>query len=151
MNIASTRRPRCSRRSAATSATLDWLVLDQRRIDLFADATDDRRGSIVDPRSRARGRWRLRRAWLSLPSGWPTSSCPSSSSTSISGLASTTAASAFAFPRRCAPARAAMASWAGAEPVKGAGVQVTVRITIEIEGGDKPGCVVDTVSRLYFE
>lgn len=38
-----------------------------------------------------------------------------------------------------------------AEPVKGAGVQVTVRITIEIEGGDKPGCVVDTVSRLYFE
>jgi acyl dehydratase len=38
-----------------------------------------------------------------------------------------------------------------AEPVKGDGVQVTVRITIEIEGSDKPGCVVDTISRLYFD
>jgi acyl dehydratase len=38
-----------------------------------------------------------------------------------------------------------------AEPVKGDGVQVTVRVTVEIEGGDKPGCVVDTISRLYFE
>ena len=31
------------------------------------------------------------------------------------------------------------------------GVQVTIRVTIEIEGGDKPACVVDTVSRLFFE
>ena len=38
-----------------------------------------------------------------------------------------------------------------AEPVKGEGVQVTVRVTVEIEGSDKPGCVVDTISRLYFE
>jgi acyl dehydratase len=30
------------------------------------------------------------------------------------------------------------------------GVQVTVRITVEIEGSDKPGCVVDTLSRLHF-
>jgi hypothetical protein len=30
-------------------------------------------------------------------------------------------------------------------------VQVTIRVTIEIEGGDKPACVVDTVSRLFFE
>lgn len=38
-----------------------------------------------------------------------------------------------------------------AEPVKGDGVQVTVRISVEIDGADKPGCVVDTISRLYFE
>jgi len=31
------------------------------------------------------------------------------------------------------------------------GAQVTIRVTIEIEGGDKPGCVVDTVSRLFFD
>ena len=37
-----------------------------------------------------------------------------------------------------------------AEPVKGDGVQVTVRITVQIEGSDKPGCVVDTISRLFF-
>jgi hypothetical protein len=34
--------------------------------------------------------------------------------------------------------------------VKG-GVQVTIRITVEIEGGTRPGCVVDTISRLFFE
>ena len=36
-----------------------------------------------------------------------------------------------------------------AERVKGDGVQVTVRISVE--GADKPGCVVDTISRLYFD
>ena len=38
-----------------------------------------------------------------------------------------------------------------AVPVGEAGVQVTIRVTIEIEGGGKPACVVDTVSRLFFE
>ncbi|MBO6754575.1 MAG: MaoC family dehydratase, partial [Spongiibacter sp.] len=35
-----------------------------------------------------------------------------------------------------------------AEELKG-GVQSVVRITVEIEGGDRPACVVDTISR-YF-
>jgi hypothetical protein len=30
--------------------------------------------------------------------------------------------------------------------VKG-GVQVTVTVAVEIEGGDRPACVVDTISR----
>ena len=30
------------------------------------------------------------------------------------------------------------------------GVQVVVRVTIEIEGGDRPACVADTISRFYF-
>ncbi len=29
------------------------------------------------------------------------------------------------------------------------GVQATVRVTVEIEGGDKPACVADTVSRFF--
>jgi len=32
--------------------------------------------------------------------------------------------------------------------VKGA-VQVIVRITVEIEGGERPACVVDTISRFF--
>ena len=35
-----------------------------------------------------------------------------------------------------------------AEEVKG-GVQVVVRVSIEIEEGTRPACVVDTVSRFY--
>jgi len=34
------------------------------------------------------------------------------------------------------------------EEAKG-GVQITVRVTIEREGGDKPACVADTVSRFF--
>jgi acyl dehydratase len=34
-----------------------------------------------------------------------------------------------------------------AEEVKGGAVQVTVRVTVEIEGGERPACVVDTISR----
>jgi len=37
------------------------------------------------------------------------------------------------------------------EEVKGGGVQTTVRVTVEIEGGDRPGCVIDTISRFYPE
>jgi len=29
-------------------------------------------------------------------------------------------------------------------------VQVKIRVTIEAEGGDKPVCVADTLSRFYF-
>jgi acyl dehydratase len=39
---------------------------------------------------------------------------------------------------------------AGAEPVAG-GVQVVVRVSVEIEGGAKPACVAETVSRFLFE
>lgn len=36
-----------------------------------------------------------------------------------------------------------------AEPLQG-GVQAVVRMTVEVDGQDKPGCVVDTISRYYF-
>ena len=35
-----------------------------------------------------------------------------------------------------------------AEAVKGA-VQATIRVSVEIDGEDRPGCVVDTISRYY--
>ncbi|MDT4868746.1 putative enoyl-CoA hydratase 1 [compost metagenome] len=35
-----------------------------------------------------------------------------------------------------------------AEAVKG-GVQATIRVSVEIEGEERPGCVVDTISRYY--
>jgi acyl dehydratase len=35
-----------------------------------------------------------------------------------------------------------------AEDVKG-GVQTTVRVTVEVEGSERPGCVIETISRFY--
>jgi acyl dehydratase len=37
-----------------------------------------------------------------------------------------------------------------AEPVAG-GVQAVTVVTIEVEGQDRPGCVVETISRYYAE
>jgi acyl dehydratase len=36
------------------------------------------------------------------------------------------------------------------EITKDGAVQSTVRVTVEIEGGDKPACVADTVTRYFF-
>jgi acyl dehydratase len=37
----------------------------------------------------------------------------------------------------------------GAERTKDGGVQAKIRVTVEIEGGERPACVVDTLSRYY--
>ncbi len=38
-----------------------------------------------------------------------------------------------------------------AEEVKGQAIQVVIRVTVEIEGQDRPACVVDTISRFFPE
>jgi len=39
---------------------------------------------------------------------------------------------------------------AGYEKIDGNGVQTTLRVTIERDGGDKPVCVAEAISRHYF-
>ena len=37
------------------------------------------------------------------------------------------------------------------EEVKGGAIQAVIRVTIEIEGKDRPACVVDTINRYFPE
>ncbi|MFT4054839.1 MAG: MaoC family dehydratase [Novosphingobium sp.] len=37
------------------------------------------------------------------------------------------------------------------EDVKGGAIQAVIRVTVEIEGSDKPACVVDTINRYFPE
>ena len=37
-----------------------------------------------------------------------------------------------------------------AERTKDGGVQATIRVTVEVDGGAKPACIADTISRYYF-
>ena len=37
-----------------------------------------------------------------------------------------------------------------AEATKDGGVQAVIRVTVEVEGSDRPACVADTISRYYF-
>jgi acyl dehydratase len=36
-----------------------------------------------------------------------------------------------------------------AEDTKDGAVQATIRVSVEIEGEERPGCVIDTISRYY--
>jgi acyl dehydratase len=36
-----------------------------------------------------------------------------------------------------------------ADDTKDGAVQAKIRVTVEIEGGDRPACVIDTISRYY--
>jgi len=56
----------------------------------------------------------------------------------------------FPAPVRAGSRIRARAEVLGAEDVGPSAVQLKVRVTIEIEGGDKPACVADTLSRFFF-
>ena len=131
----------------------DWMVLAQDRIDRFADATDDHQWIHVDPTRAAQGPFGgcIAHGYLTL--GLANKFLPELVAYDRLKMGVNYGCDKVRFP---APVRAGArirgrGEVVGAEPVKGDGVQVTVRITVEIEGSDKPGCVVDTISRLYFD
>ena len=131
----------------------DWLTISQQRIQQFADATGDQQWIHVDPQRAASG---------------PFGACVAHGFLTLS-LANKFLPELIEYQRLkmgvnygCEKVRFPSPVLVGArirghglvvaaEPVKGDGVQVIVRITVEIEGQEKPGCVVDTISRLYFE
>jgi acyl dehydratase len=133
--------------------TTDWFTLTQDRIDLFADATDDRQWIHVDPARAAQGPFGgcIAHGYLTL--GLANKFLPQLVAYDRLKMGVNYGCDKVRFP---APVRAGArirghGLVVAAEAVKGGGVQVTVRVTVEIEGSDKPGCVVDTISRLYFE
>ena len=126
----------------------DWIEVSQARIDEFADATGDHQWIHVDVARAASG-----------PFGGP-----------IAHGYLTLALSNFFLPqivdvqgfsagvnygvdrvRFPAPVPAGSRVRGGAEllaasPITG-GVQTTMRVTVEIEGTEKPACVIDAISR----
>ena len=131
----------------------DWMVLAQDRLDRFADATDDHQWIHVDPTRAAQGPFGgcIAHGYLTL--GLANKFLPELVAYDRLKMGVNYGCEKVRFP---APVRAGArirgrGEVVAAEAIKGEGVQVTVRVTVEIEGSDKPGCVVDTISRLYFE
>lgn len=133
--------------------TTDWMTLTQQRIDTFAEATGDHQWIHVDPVRAAAGPFgacvahgylTLALANLFLPQlvGYDRLKA---------GLNLGSDRLRFPAPVRAGARIRGRGEVIAAEPVKGDGVQVVVRVAVEIEGSDKPGCVVDTISRLFFE
>ncbi|MFV0136907.1 MaoC family dehydratase [Streptomyces sp. HMX87] len=139
---------------AATGEQLgytDWLEIDQKRIDLFADATGDHQWIHVDPEKAARGPFggTIAHGYLTL------SLLPLFGPQLIRvegvrmGVNYGTNKVRFPAPVPVGSRLRATATITGVEDVKG-GVQVSLAFTVEREGGDKPVCVAESVSRYYL-
>ena len=134
-------------------AVTDWITITQEQVNLFADATGDHQWIHVDPERAkdgpfgatvAHGYLTLSLANLFLPQLVAYDRLKMGVNYGCDKIR-------FPSPVRVNSRVRGRGEVVAAEPVKGDGVQVTVRITVEIEGSDKPGCVVDTISRLFFE
>lgn len=133
--------------------TTEWISISQQRINTFAEATGDHQWIHVDPERAKTGPFGACVAHGYLTLSLANLFLPQLVSYQGLKMGVNYGCDKVRFP---APVKVdsrvrGRGEVVAAEPVKGDGVQVTVRISVEIEGADKPGCVVDTISRLYFE
>jgi acyl dehydratase len=132
--------------------TSDWLVVDQDRIDGFAQVTGDRQWIHVDPvRAKdgpfgvtiAHGYLTLALVNLFLPQIIEVRGFAHGVNIGADNLR-------FLAPVRVGSRVRGVGELLSAGEAKAGAVQSIVRVTVEIEGEAKPACVVDTISRYYI-
>lgn len=128
----------------------DWLEITQERINLFADATGDHQWIHVDPERAKEGPF-----GATIAHGYLSLSLANYFLPQLMTVDNVSMGVNYGCEKVRFPAPVPVGSkvrGAGevisAEEVKGC-VQVVVRVTVEIEGNDRPACVVDTISRFY--
>ncbi|MGC4768996.1 MaoC family dehydratase [Micromonospora sp. DT44] len=139
--------------TAAVGETLGpgpWQRIDQDRVNLFADATDDHQWIHIDPERAAAGPF-----GATIAHGFLTLSLVPALAGQlyrVEGVAMGVNYGLnrvrFPAPLRVGAAVRASAVIAEVSPVSG-GVQLVTAVTVNSDGGDKPVCVAETVSRLY--
>ncbi|MFK4148357.1 MaoC family dehydratase [Streptomyces sp. NPDC004065] len=129
----------------------DWLEIDQKRIDLFAEATGDHQWIHVDPEKAAAGPF-----GTTIAHGYLTLSLLPLFGPQLMGVEGVrmgvnygTNKVRFPAPVPVGSRLRATATVSGVEEVAG-GVQVTTAFTVEREGDDKPVCVAESVARYYL-
>ena len=128
----------------------DWHLVDQERINRFADATGDHQWIHVDAERAKAGPF-----GTTIAHGYLTLSLAPILLSQLLAVEGTSLVVNYGLNRVRFPAPVPSGSRvrlsgeiSGAEPFKG-GVQVTVTGTFEIEGTDKPACVAEVVFRYY--
>jgi acyl dehydratase len=128
-----------------------WLEVTQDRVNLFADATDDHQWIHVDP-ERARGG----PFGAPIAHGYLTLSLVSRFLPEIvvvkgisMGVNYGVDRVRFPSPVKVGARIRGVGELLEAQRQKDGSVQAKVRVTIEIEGGAKPACVAETLSRYY--
>jgi acyl dehydratase len=128
-----------------------WLEVDQRRVDLFAEATGDHQWIHVDPERAKDGPF-----GTTIAHGYLTLSLLPALVPQVLRVEGVRMGSNYGVNKVRFPApvpvgsrlrgRVELADVAEA----GGGVQIVARVTVEREGGDKPVCVAESVSRYFW-
>jgi acyl dehydratase len=128
----------------------DWITIDQHRIDLFAQATDDHQWIHVDAARAAAGPFgaTVAHGFLTLSllapffaSGFEVEGVRMGINYGLNRVR-------FPAPVRVGSRLRARFKLLAYEPLEG-GAQLTTEVTIEIEGSSKPACVAESVSRRF--
>lgn len=127
-----------------------WLVIDQARIDRFAEATDDHQWIHVDPQAAADGPFGATIAHGYLTLSLVNRFMPDLLTVADASMGVNYGCEKVRFPSpvRVGSRIRGKGELVSVEPV-GDGLQVLVRVTVEIEGQDRPACVADTLSRFF--
>lgn len=133
------------------SGPTEWLTVEQSRIDAFADATDDHQWIHVDPARAAAGPFGCTIAHGYLTLSLVNLFLPDLVRVENAKMGVNYGTDKVRFPAavKVGARIRGRARVLEASDVPG-GVQLAVRVTIEIEGSDRPACVADTISRYYF-
>ena len=133
-----------------TLDTTEWMTIDQDRINLFADATGDHQWIHVDPDKAkdgpfgaciAHGYLTLSLVNYFLPQIIDVQGIKMGVNVGVDKVR-------FPSPVTVGSRIRGVGELVSVEEIKG-GIQSVVRVTVEIEGADRPACVADTISR-YF-
>jgi acyl dehydratase len=129
----------------------EWIEIDQVRVNLFADATGDHQWIHVDPERATKGPF-----GAPIAHGYLTLSISNLFLPQIVEVKGFSAGVNYGVDkvRFPSPVKVGARIRAGAEltaisEVNG-GLQTTIVITIEIEGGTKPACVIESLSRWLY-
>ncbi len=128
----------------------DWVTIDQSRIDLFAQATGDHQWIHLDAERAAKGPY-----GTTIAHGFLTLSLLPEMSASAFDVRDTRMGVNYGLGRVRFPAPVPSGSRLRGhfkltkfEPIEG-GAQLTVEVTMEREGGEKPVCVAESLARRY--
>lgn len=131
--------------------TTDWLLISQERINLFAEATGDHQWIHVDPVKAANGPF-----GGCIAHGYLTLSLVNQFLPDLIEVCNLAMGVNYGCDKVRFPAAVPVGSAIRgkgeiiAVEAKGEAVQATIRVTVEIQGSDRPACVVDTISRYSF-
>lgn len=133
-------------------AASEWVTITQERINLFADATDDHQWIHVDPVRAKDGPFGacIAHGYLSLSLVARFQPELATLKNLKMGVNYGTDKVRFPSAVRAGSRLRGKGELIAAEKTKDGGVQATIRVTVEIEGSERPACVADTISRYYF-